>query len=234
MSTKPQKKAINHNRSFSAAAIIMLISAVLFILPGVLIFAWYGFTYIPVRQTSAFPSRNLTIQSGGQQCTLVIPSGQISIRRPQRTAVGSSYSMTAEVSLEEPFRFTDCSSGLPNWNINLEAQTALVGAAVHPFAAIRQPAFDREKISFDWTFTPEEKVSRYTSHLWLRTIVSQQSETVERWDLLVRDFPMENMELLGQPTIFWLIGSGFSVLIGLLLFLLFLQKRKKELKGSLN
>ena len=75
---------------------------------------------------------------------------------------------------------------------------------------------------------PEENVPGYQSHLWLRAIVSEKDQTVENWNILVRDFPMENISLFGQPAIIWIIISGFSLVLGLLLGILFLQKTRKQ------
>ena len=211
--------------SLTAGDIILLFLVLLFLLPGLYIYAWYGLTYIPVKQSSEFPAHRLEIGSDTRHCTLDIPAGRLTIRRPSRTAVGSSYTMDALVTLDHPLKFDSCVGTLPNWSVYLEAQTTLVASAVQPFASIRQPAFDRESFSFHWTYTPEEPVPPYQSHLWLRAIVNEREETVENWNLLVRDFPMENAELMGQPTIFWLIGGGFSLLFGILLLILFLQKR---------
>ncbi len=217
----------NKTKSPSPAAgeLILLILALLFLLPGIYIYAWYGLTYIPVKQTSEFPAHRVVIGSDDRHCTLDIPAGRLTIRRPSRTAVGSSYKMDALVTLDHPLKFDSCVGNLPNWSVYLEAQSTLVASAVQPFASIRQPAFDRDSFSFRWTFTPEEPVPPYQSHLWLRAIVTEREETVENWNLLVRDFPMENAELMGQPTVFWLIGGGFSLLFGILLLILFLQKR---------
>lgn len=225
MSTK-QSTAKNDKRTLSAGEIILLIVMILFLLSGFLIFGWYGLTYLPVKQTSDIHAGKLKINAGMQQCTLEIPEGTLMIRHPSHTAVGSNYKFDAVVKLESPFRFIDCTGGIPNWNINLEAQTTLAGADVKPFAAIRQPAFDREDFTFNWKFTPEEPISQYQSHFWLRVIVTEQNQTIENWNLLVRDFPMENAALFGQPTILWLIGGGFCLLFGFLLSILLFQKRK--------
>ena len=208
--------------------IVLLILVILFLLPGILFAAWFGLTYLPVKQDSSFPAREITVSSGDRQCTLEIPSGTLSFRHPRRAAVGSVYQASAEIRLDQPLHFSGCTGGMANWNINLEAQTSFVGANVQPFAAIRQPAVNRDHFSFDWTFTPEEPIATYQSHLWLRTIVTEQDETIERWNMLVRDFPMENAALFGQPTVLWLIVSGFSALIGILLLILLLQKRVRK------
>ena len=212
----------------SAGGIILAVFTILFLLAGLLIFAWYGLTYIPVRQSSEIRANSVEISSGGQRCTLLIPGGTLSLRHPSRTAVGASYQFDAEVTLEEPLRFVDCTGGIPNWNINLEAQTTLVSSQVKPYSAQRQPAFDRDHFTFNWTFTPEEPVLPYQSHFWLRAIITDKDETVENWNVLVRDFPMENTALFGQPTVFWLIGAGFSLLLGILFLILLLQKRNRK------
>ena len=228
MSAKPYSGNGKNNRHpLGAAEVVMLILAVLFLLPGILIFGWYGRTYLTVRQVSSIPARQAEISFGDRHCTLDIAGGELSIRRPERTSVGSSYKLDASVDFIRPLRFVSCSGGLPNWNISLEAQTTLVGASVNPFASIRQPAFDRDHFIFAWTFVPEEEVAPYTSHLWLRAVISEQDQIIDRWDILVRDFPMENSLLFGQAAIFWLIGGGFAILTGLLILILFLQKRRK-------
>lgn len=225
MNTKPPLPKTDR-KSHPLSGTLLAILTGLFFLPGILIFALYGLSFIPVRQTSGILPKQLVISSGTQSCTLEIPAGTLKLSHPEHAAVGSTYKTEAKVQLDQPFRFTDCSGGLPNWNINLEAQTTLVAAAVEPYASIRQPAFDRDSFTFRWTFTPEEPVRTYTSHFWLRVIISQQDETIERWDILVRDFPMENVTLFGQPTVFWLITGAFSILLGSLLLILLLQQRR--------
>ena len=213
-------------QKLSRGKILLLCFAILFLSPAFLFSVWYGLTYLPVKQVSAFPAKEITVSSGDRQCTLEIPSVTLDFRHPRRTAVGSTYQASAEVRLDQAPRFSGCTGGMANWNINLEAQTSFVASNVQPFAAIRQPAVNREEYTFDWTFTPEEPINTYQSHLWLRVIVSEQDETIERWNILVRDFPMENDALFGLPTVLWLIISGFSALIGLLLLILVFQKRK--------
>ena len=225
MNTKPLSQKTDRKRH-PVSGILLTILSGLFLLPGILIFVWYGVTFIPVRQTSAILPRQLQISSGSQSCSLEIPAGTLKLLHPEHAAVGSTYKTEAYVQLDQPLHFTDCTGGLPNWNINLEAQTTLVAASVEPYASIRQPAFDRDSLTFRWTFTPEELVRTYTSHFWLRVIVSQQDEMIERWDILVRDFPMENLALFGQPTVFWLIAGAFSLLLGSLLLILLLQQRR--------
>ena len=212
---------------------VILIPAVLLLLFGIVIFAWYGATYIPVRQNSDILPREVEISSGGFQCTLDIPAGSLTLTHPSHAALGSSYRTEAEIRLERPLRFINC-SGLPNWNISLEAQTTLVASDVRPYAAIRQPAFDREAFTFEWTFIPEEPVPSYQSHFWLRAIVSSQNEPIERWNLLVRDFPMENTALFGQPTVLWLIFAGTATVTALLLLILVIQKRVRRSKSEIR
>lgn len=207
---------------------ILLSLAVLLITAGVLIYGWYGSTRLSIRQSSAIQPGEVKISSGNVSCTLEIPDGTLTIRRPKRAALGSSYPVSADVELERPLRLTGCTGGLPNWNVFLEGQTALVASNVRPYAVIRQPAFDREKLRFEWTFTPEETVPVYQSHLTLRAIVTEQDQTVERWNLLIRDFPMENTALFGQPTILWLAAGGVSLLIGALLLIWFFQKKRRR------
>ena len=221
----PQKK-----KARSVAEKILTGATGLFFLIGFLIFGWYGLTYLQTTQKSEIHPRELQIASGNQRCTLEIPAGTLLLRRPSRAAVGSKYNFDAEVSLESPFRFTNCENGIPNWTISLEAQTTLVGSDVKPHPSIRQPGFDRTHFAFNWTFMPEETVPEYQSHFWLRVIVTQKDQTIENWNLLVRDFPLENAALFGQTAILWLITAGFSLLIGALLLILLLQKRHN--KGS--
>lgn len=230
MNSKQPKK--QNRKPFTAGETVLLILAVLFLLFGVFIFGWYGSTYIPHRHNSEFHPKNLVISDGGQQCTLEIPTGKLSIRRPVRAVVGSKYSAETDVVLDQPLRFTNCTGGLPNWNISLEAQTAFVGSAVTPFAAIRLPAFNREDFSFQWSFTPEEPVAQYQSHFYLRVVVTKGGSVIENWNVLVRDFPMENQLLLGQPIVLWLIAGGFSSVTGILLLVILIQKRKKSAKGT--
>ncbi len=211
----------------NAGDLLLLIPAAVLLLLGTAVFVWYGLSFIPVRQSSDILPREVTISSGGVQCTMDIPAGSLTLTHPSRAALGSSYRMEAEVRLERPLRFINC-SGLPNWNLSLEAQTALVASDVRPYAVIRQPAFDREKFSFRWTFTPEEPVPPYKSYFWLRAIVSERDETVERWNMLVREFPMENTALFGQPTILWLICAGVAVILSVLLAIILIQRRLKR------
>ncbi len=231
MNTKKPSKT-NDPGSRSAAGTVLLILAFLFFLTGILIFGWYGLSFIPVRQTSGILPKQVEISSGAQRCTLEIPAGTLDLRHPRYAATGSSYRAEALVRLEQPLRFTDCTGGLPNWSISLEAQSTLVASEVEPYASIRQPAFDRDSFTFRWTFTPEEQIPTYTSHLWLRAIISQQEETVERWNILVRDFPMENAALFGQPTALWMITGAFSLLLGSLLLILLLQRRSRRKAGQ--
>ena len=214
-----------NRKSLSKGQAVLLGLAILFLLPGILFAVWYGSTYLPVKQASTFPAKEITVSSGDRQCTLEIPSGTLDFRHPRRAAVGSTYRASAKIGLDEPLHFSGCTGGMANWNINLEAQTSFVAANVQPFASIRQPAVNRDDFSFEWSFTPEEPIAVYQSHLWLRVIVSEQDQTIERWNILVRDFPMENAALFGQPTVLWLIICGFSALTGLLLLILLLQKK---------
>ncbi len=219
----------------STGNLLLLIPAVLLLLFGIIIFAWYGYTYIPVRQRSDILPREVKISSGGITCSLDIPAGTLTLSHPVHAALGSSYKTEAEVRFERPLRFINC-SGLPNWNLLLEAQTTLVAAAVRPYASIRQPAFDRDRFSFQWEFTPEEPVPTYQSHLWLRAIINEKEETVERWNILVRDFPMENAALFNQPTILWLIAAGTASALAILLLILLIQRRtavrRKQITGK--
>ena len=160
--------------------------------------------------------------------TLDIPAGTLTLRRPQRAALGSSYRFKAQVQLERPLRFINCTGAIPNWNISLEAQTALVSSNVKPFSAIRQPAFDQDHFTYAWDFTPEERIPQYQSHFWLRAIVSGKDQTVENWNILVRDFPMENISFFGMPAVIGVVISGFSLVFGLLFLILLLQKRHQE------
>lgn len=225
MRTKSSKENRPEHR-FTAGELTLLVFTVLLLIPAVLFAAWYLPTRFPVTERSNIRAQHVEVQSAGNHCTLEIPSGTLTIRRPERAAVGSSYGFTASVQLDSPMRLTNCSGSLPVWNLYLEGQTTLVAAAVQPYALIRQPASNREQLTFEWTFTPEEEVAQYTSHLYLRAIVMEQDQTVERWNLLVRDFPMENAALFDQPTVLWLAAAGVSALIGLLLFIILLQKRR--------
>lgn len=218
---KTNKKRVPNGSIPLLFILILLFSA------GSAIFIWYGTTFYSVYQKSNIPARQLEIRSGGQQCTLEIPSGVMTIRRPTRTAVGLNYHLDSEITLEQPMRFTNCVNGLPNWSISLEAQTTLVSSNVKPYPVMRQPAFDRDHFSYNWTFVPEETVPQYQSHLWLRVIVTQQDQTVENWNLLVRDFPMQNDALFGQTAFFWLISGAVCLVISLLLLIIFLQKNKR-------
>lgn len=215
------------HHSLSKGQALLLGLALLFLLPGILFSLWFGTTYIPIRQVSKFPAKEITVTSGGNTCTLQIPSGTLDLRHPRRAAVGSTYQASAVIMLDQVPRFTGCTDGMSNWNINLEAQTSFVAANVQPFASIRQPAVNRDRYTFEWTFTPEEPIAVYQSHFWLRLIVSELDQTIERWDILVRDFPMENTAIFNQPTVLWLIISSFSVLTGILLVILALQKKRK-------
>ena len=225
MSTKSRKNKAE------ASERLLLILTFIFLLPVILVGGWYGFMHLSVRQNSRILPQELIIHSAESQCTLVIPEGSLSIHRPRRAAVGTKYRLDAEVSLDEPIRFTGCSGKLPNWNVSLEAQTMLPGALVEPFAAIRQPAFDRSSINYHWTFVPEEPIATFQSSLWLRVIISEGGETVENWSLLVREFPMSYLTLFGQPLVFWLILAGASGIIGILFLILWIQKRQRNRAG---
>ena len=226
MKQSPQKSKTE--RPLSPAEIVLLVLVILFFLPPLLFFGWYGATYIPVTQKSEIHARELLISQGASQCTLDIPAGTLTLRRPQRAVLGSSYRFKAQVQLERPLRFINCSGAIPNWNISLEAQTALVSSNVKPFSSIRQPAFDQEHFTYTWDFTPEERVPQYQSHFWLRAIVSEKDQTVENWNILVRDFPMENLSFFGMPAVIGVIISGFSLVFGLLILILLLQKRRQK------
>lgn len=232
MKVKKTTSAEGKRHPLSAGSAVLLILTVLLLLPGILIFGWYGLTYLPVAQTSEFPAKELTVSSGGRQCTLEIPAGKLTLRHPRRAAVGSSYAASAKVELEQPPRFSSCSGGMANWNINLEAQTSFVASNVQPFASIRQPAVNRDRYTFEWTFTPEEPVAVYRSNFWLRIIVSEQDQTIERWNMLVREFPMENTAIFGQPTVLWLISGGITALVGVLLLILLLQRTRSKGKSA--
>ncbi len=226
MKQNPQKSKTD--RPLSPAEIVLLVLVILFFLPPLLFSGWYGATYIPVTQKSEIHARELLISQGASQCTLDIPAGTLTLRRPQRAVLGSSYRFKAQVQLDRPLRFINCTGAIPNWNISLEAQTALVSSNVKPFSSIRQPAFDQEHFTYTWDFTPEERVLQYQSHFWLRAIVSEKDQTVENWNILVRDFPMENLSFFGMPAVIGVIISGFSLVFGLLLLILLLQKRRQK------
>ena len=226
MKQSPQKSKTD--RPLSPAEIVLLVLVILFFLPPLLFSGWYGATYIPVTQKSEIHARELLISQGASQCTLDIPAGTLTLRRPQRAVLGSSYRFRAQVQLERPLRFINCTGAIPNWNISLEAQTALVSSNVKPFSSIRQPAFDQEHFTYTWDFTPEERVPQYQSHFWLRAIVSEKDQTIENWNILVRDFPMENLSFFGMPAVIGVIISGFSLVFGLLLLILLLQKRRQK------
>lgn len=228
MKPKPQKSKID--QPFTTAELILLVLVILFFLLPALFFGWYGATYIPVNQKSEIHARELVISDGASQCTLDIPGGNLSLRRPRRAALGSPYRFEAQVRLERPLRFINCTGAIPNWDISLEAQTALVSSNVKPFSSIRQPAFAQEHFTYTWDFTPEEPVPQYQSHFWLRAIVSGKEQTVENWNILVRDFPMENITFFGLPAIIGCIISGFSLVFGALFLILLLQKRQKRMK----
>ena len=226
MKQKPQKSKTE--RPLSPAEIVLLVLVILFFFPPLLFFGWYGATYIPVTQKSEIHAKELLISQGSSRCTLDIPAGTLMLRRPQRAVLGSSYRFRAQVQLERPLRFINCTGAMPNWNISLEAQTALVSSNVKPFSSIRQPAFDQEHFTYTWDFTPEERVPQYQSHFWLRAIVNEKDQTVENWNIPVRDFPMENLSFFGMPAVIGVIISGFSLVFGLLILILLLQKRRQK------
>ena len=74
----------------------------------------------------------------------------------------------------------------------------------------------------------------YQSRFWLRMIVSEQDQTIERWNMLARDFPMENAALFGQPTVLWLIAGGICVLLGILLLILLIQRQRAARNGHFS
>lgn len=228
MKQKPLKNKAD--RPLSAADIVLPAFVILFLLFPVLFFGWYGSTYIPVTQKSEIHSRELVISQGSGQCTLDIPAGELTLRRIRRAVLGASYRFEADVKLERPLRFINCTGTIPNWDISLEAQTALVSSAVKPYSSIREPAFDREHFAFKWSITPEEPVPQYQSHFWLRAIVNGKDRTVENWNILVRDFPMENISFFGMPAVIGTIISGFSLVFGLLFLILLLQRRRLKQK----
>ena len=224
---KPNQPSKTDPQPFTTAEKILAGSTALFLLASLLVFGWYGSTFLHVRQTSEIHARDLVISSGDQSCTLSIPAGKLRISRPTQAVIGANSKLDARVELDEPLRFINC-TGMPNWNILLEAQTSLIGANVKPNASIRQPVFDRLEFSYNWVFTPEEAVETYQSHLWLRAVVTEKDKTIENWNILIREFPMKNTALFGQPAIIWLFGAGFSLLLGSLLLVLLLQKRGQD------
>lgn len=229
---KPNPQKNKNSQPLSIGEMLLLLPVILFLLFPLIFFGWLGSTYLPISQTSEFHERELVIRQGSSQCTLDIPAGTLMIKRPQRAAVGSVYHARAEVNLERPMRFTNCTGSIPNWNISLEGQTSLVSSAVKPYTSIREPGFDRTHFSFLWTFTPEETVPQYQSHFWLRAIVTEKDQTVENWNILVRDFPMENIAFFGQTTVIWIVASGFSLVLGILFLIIFIQKRHRRSGNS--
>lgn len=222
---KPSQQKNKNSRPLSVSESVLLAVIVPLLLLPVIFFGWFGSTHILLPQTSEIHSRELEIRQGNSQCTLDIPAGTLTIKRPRRAALGSAYPFEARVQLERPMRFINCTGTIPNWDISLEAQTSLVSSAVKPFSSLRQPGFDNDHFIFQWTFTPEESVPQYQSHFWLRAIVTEKDTTVENWNILVRDFPMENLSPFGLPSVIWITASAFSLVIGLLLLIIFLQKR---------
>ena len=92
---KNKKKA-----PLSSGDLLLLIPAAVLVLFGILVFAWYGATFIPVRQDSQILPREVEISSGGISCTLDIPAGTLSLTHPSRAALGGSYKTEAGQHLQ--------------------------------------------------------------------------------------------------------------------------------------
>lgn len=222
MSIKPHKKPGKH--SFSS----FRIAAFLCILPGLAGLLWYSWTRLSRIDESSIHAGQLLISNEKNSCQLNIPEGTLSIQRPLQSALGARSPLSARVSFAEPVSFSDCSGGIPSWKLQIEAQSELVGAEVEPGALIRQPLSDRTDIEFNWNFDFPYVLTNDTSHFWLRILVLEGTEIIERWTLLVREFPMRSVSFLGLSAAVVIPLSLSLIVIGILLLVSEWVSKKKK------
>ncbi len=222
MNTKP--------RTNKTAVFFKIISVVLLI-PALTAFGWFGVTRIRTTETSHILPGELKIEKGEESCLISIPSGELSITYPKRTMLGSSSPLDVETVFSEPIRVTEQTPGAEKWLAHLEIQTSVAGGSLTPSVAQTQPFFDRTDLKYHWDFTPETELMPYKAQLWLHVIVTDGIDTVERWNLLVREFPTGIQSYFGQKADVILLGAGVCALIGALCAILGFQKPRRERKS---
>ena len=221
MNTKP--------RTNKSAVIFKVISAILLI-PALTAFIWFGITRIRTTETSRILPGELKIERGEESCRVSIPSGELRITYPERTMLGSSSPLDMEAVFSEPVRLTEQTSGAAKWLAHLEVQSSIAGGSLTPSVAQTQPFFDRTDLKYHWDFSPETELMPYKAQLWLHVIVTDGIDTVERWNLLVREFPTGIQSYFGQKADIVLLGAGVCALIGMLCGILGFQKSRRERK----
>ena len=221
MNTKP--------RTNKSAVFFKIISAIL-LLPALTAFGWFGITRIRTTETSHILPGELKIKRGEESCLVTIPSGELSITYPKRTMLGSSSPMDVEAVFSEPVLITEQTPGAAKWLAHLEVQTSIAGGSLTPSVAQTQPFFDRTDLKYHWDFTPETELMPYKAQLWLHVIVTDGIDTVERWNLLVREFPTGIQSYFGQKADVVLLAAGVCALIGTLCGILGVQKSHRERK----
>ena len=60
-------------KTLSRGQTVLLILIILFLLPGILFAAWFGLTYLPVKQDSSFPAREITVSFRADMPAFMVP-----------------------------------------------------------------------------------------------------------------------------------------------------------------
>lgn len=222
-------------RTNKKGLVLRIFSLILF-LPALSVFLWFGWMKLSKTDHAVIRGReDLMISDGKVRCMINLPEGVLTVKRPMNGAVNARSAIQAQVDFQKPLRLGDCDGPLPNWNLQLEAQTSLIGTDGDPHSIQRQPLTGRTAFSYHWKFTPEKELGTYPAHIWLRLVVLNGLMEVERWNLFYYEFPFANRSFFGIPTDLVLIFAGVLTLIGGLVFWLsFLINRKDgpETKGS--
>lgn len=226
MSTKP------HYVRAKGSVLILRVCALICLIPAVIIFIWYAWTRLSGSDTSAILPGQLRISDVQSSCMLNIPDGTLIIQHPLQPALGSESSLLADIKFDEPLSFSDCSGAIPNWNLQVESQVELIGAEIAPGSVIRQPLSGVSELHFNWDFDFPYILETGTSHLWLRILVLDGSQTVERWSLLVREFPMRSVAFFGLAAAPVLLIAAVLGVIGILLLILARIKRSRNKPAS--
>ena len=213
MNTKPSKLRAFLNRTFRLLACL----AAAF---GLSVFMWYGVTRICVREESNIPENNLQVSDGETVCQLRIPRGTLSLTYPRRSAVGAASPFRADIHWSDAVELTDCTGPEADWKLELEARPAIIGSELEPVPNIRQPLSGRTDLRYEWKSTAEAPQPRSDARFWLRLIVSSGETTLERWDLLVRDFQTESLSFLGLTAPYALAYGLASLLAGILIWII--------------
>lgn len=158
------------------------------------------------------------LTDGKIQCALSLPEGVLTVKRPMNGAVNARSELQAKVNLQSPLLLRDCSGPLPNWNLQLEAQTTFVGTDNDAHSIQRQPLAGRTELSYLWKFTPEEEVKPYSAHIWLRLVVLDGVMEIDRWNLFYHEFPFANLSFFGVSADLALTLAGVLAVVGGLVF----------------